>query len=422
MSEIYIGKTLDACPITISRNVRLEHTQIIAATGRGKSKSVIEPWMTQDFCQGAQVILIDGKGDRDLAEGLMQFADNQDDIVVFDIGDVERSATTNPIEFGSPQQLADRIFSTFEFENTYFETVSYEAALMVLELLKQKDKAPTFRELYLNLTDDAMLSELTSEGAQANATHVKRQALSFLAASFRDRQEKLSGFLSQLRPFAIGELAPLINGPINGRRSFSLSESVRCSQREAKQKAIVILIPALLYQKSAARLGQMFLQEVAWASSCRTTQEFLPVFLDEFSSFVYEGFVQFLNKARSSGIALHLCHQSMGDLEAVSPEFAKAIVTNTNVKCVLGVNEPETAEFFAKLFGTREAQKTTERAQRGFWRETEMSGQMSIRDVEEYRVHPNRFKRFTKGQGVISFMTPIGPIIEEVQFEPVPRR
>ena len=43
---------------------------------------------------------------------------------------------------------------------------------------------------------------------------------------------------------------------------------------------------------------------------------FTPVYLDEFSSFVYPGFEQILNKARSANVAMHICHQSVGDLEA----------------------------------------------------------------------------------------------------------
>ncbi len=416
MSEIYIGKTIaDRFPLVLRSENRCEHVQIIGSTGRGKTVSVILPWLVQDFVQGRNVILIDGKGDQDLVKKIMPFAESLDDVVVFDLGNLADSAATNPLKYGTPQQVADRIFATFEFENHYFETVSYEALLLVLELLKQSGCEPKFRDIYRYLTNDGTLTELVSKCAKDS--EAVALALTYLAQSFRERQERLSGFLSQLRPFAVGELSVLVNGETEGRPQFSLSEVVRNGRGN---KAIVLLIPALLYQKSAKRLGQMFLQEIAWASAGRRTAEFLPIFLDEFSSFVYEGFLQFLNKARSSNIALHLSHQSMGDLEAVGPDFAKAIVTNTNVKCVLGVNEPETAEFFAKLFGTRATSKRTERAEKRMFGEVEMSGQMSVRDVEQYRVHPNRLKAFSRGQGVISFMCEGQSIIEEVQFATIP--
>ncbi len=419
MKDIYIGKTKDGFHIALRSENRTEHVQIIASTGRGKTLSIILPWLVQDFIRGSNVILIDGKGDQKLARKIERFAESPEDVVVFDLGDLETSAATNPLKHGTPQQIADRVFATFEFENHYFETVSYEAFLLVLELLQLQSKEAKFKDVYRYLTNDAFLTELIS-GTAANTSEVVKLGLSYLAEPFRGRQEKLSGFLSQLRPFAVGELAPLVNGESGDRPYFSLSEAVREPVGRKRNKAILLLIPALLYQKAAARLGQMFLQEIAWASAARKTDEFLPVFLDEFSAFVYEGFLQLLNKARSSNIALHLSHQSMGDLEAVGPDFAKAIVTNTNVKCVLGVNEPETAEFFAKLFGTIASTKTTERAEKRIFGDVEFSGQMSVRDVEQYRIHPNRLKAFAKGQGVISFMANGRPIIEEVQFAPIP--
>ncbi len=424
MSEIYVGKTPDGFGLVLKNEQRVEHVQIIASTGRGKTQSVILPWLIQDFVRGSNVILIDGKGDQGLVTKIRQFAEKPDDVTVFDLGDLRKSAVTNPIKYGSPQQIADRIFATFEFESHYFETVSYEAALLVLELFRSQGREAKFRDLYRCLTDDAVLTDLVSSSgkeldASSSGDDATRLALKYLAEPFRARQEKLSGFLGQLRAFAIGELAGLVNGDASGRRSFSLSELVREPSGD-RNRALVILIPALLYQKSAARLGQMFLQEMAWAAASRKTEEFLPVFLDEFSSFVYEGFLQLLNKARSMGIALHLSHQSMGDLEKISPDFAKAIVTNTNVKCVLGVNDPDTAEFFAKLFGTEKAKKTTERAEKKFLSEMEMSGFMSVRDVEQYRIHPNRLKTFSRGQGVLSFMSDGQSIVEEIQFAPVP--
>src|SRR5690606_36292647 len=129
----------------------------------------------------------------------------------------------------------------------------------------------------------------------------------------------------QLTPFGTGELASLVNG---GEDEFSVAEILMATKDEMKARydtesaAIVILIPTLLYQEMALKLGRMLLQELAWAVAARSEAVFTPVFLDEFSAFVYRCFGQILNKARSSGIALHPSHQSLGDLESVSEGFA----------------------------------------------------------------------------------------------------
>lgn len=278
MSEVYVGKTNDGFEIVLPDQNRTEHVQVIASTGRGKTLSVILPWMVQDFVGGRSVILIDGKGDQEIVYRVKEFAEYPDDVIVFDLNDVSVSACTNPLRYGSPQQIADRVFTTFEFENRYYETVSYEALLLVLELMKTLNLEPKLEEIYRALTDDGVLSELLV--GKDTKSDLGKLALSYLAQPFKERQERLSGFLSQLRPYATGELAELVNGNCEGRNYFSLSDVVRESSG-AGNKAVLILIPALLYQKSAARLGQMFLQEIAWASANRRVCEFLPVFLDE---------------------------------------------------------------------------------------------------------------------------------------------
>lgn len=109
MSEIYVGKTPDGFPLTLTSAARTEHVQIIASTGRGKTQSVILPWAIQDFIRGSNVILIDGKGDQGLAKMIREFALKPDDVIVFDLGDLERSASTNPIKYASGNRLSSEM-------------------------------------------------------------------------------------------------------------------------------------------------------------------------------------------------------------------------------------------------------------------------------------------------------------------------
>jgi hypothetical protein len=110
-------------------------------------------------------------------------------------------------------------------------------------------------------------------------------------------------------------------------------------------------------------------------------------------------------------------HQSLGDLEAISPSFAKTINVNTNIKVLLGLNDPDTADYFARHLGTKSFVKSTERAVRGNFGSVERSGDMSLRDVEQYKIHPNRLKNYSQGQGVLSLLVSGIPVVEEVQFQ-----
>jgi len=62
MDEIYVGRAALGQALAIPNEIRCGHVQVVGATGRGKTESVIVPWMLQDTIQERGSILIDGKG------------------------------------------------------------------------------------------------------------------------------------------------------------------------------------------------------------------------------------------------------------------------------------------------------------------------------------------------------------------------
>lgn len=424
MNEIYVGKTVLGQKIAIPNEVRCGHVQVVGATGRGKTESVILPWMLQDTISERICILIDGKGDRGLVERIRAAHDEEgflsSELSVLDLGNIEGSAVTNPLLSGSPQQIVDRVFSSFTFENEYFKSVSQEAALLVVRVLKATGRRVSFSSIFELLQDDGKLAEMVGFTPNEERKLLAKGVERLLLQPRRERMEKFSGLLSQLSPFAEGEISGLVNATGEEANFFSLTEALLGNG----QRTVIVLLPQLLYQEMAATLGKILLQEIAWAVGYREScgfREFSSLYLDEFGSFVYPGFIGLLNKARSTGLAIHLSHQSLGDIQAVSREFATALHTNTNVKCILGVNDPETADFFAKHFGTRKAEKRTERAEkRGEWGDYERTGEMSVRDVEEYKIDPNNLRTYSMGQGAISMIVEGQVIAEEIQFACAP--
>lgn len=403
-------------PVYLPDNLRIEHVQIVGATGRGKTKSVIAPWLLRDFKDGKKVILIDGKGDLSLRDDLRTVLGNQwNQVVHFNMDDVITPSTTNPLKSGTPQQITDRIFSSFDFEEEFYRGLQYDTCLKIVRLLKEVDNEVTFRSLHKCLTDDDFLSEKTKLTTNDLLT---REIGQFLGQPAKERERNHMGLITQIGPFADGELSELVNGTIRGKQSMCISELLLES---LDYRMVLISLPTLSYQSVGKALGKMLLQELAWAVGERqqgVERDFTSVFLDEFSSFAYPEFVQILNKARSAGVAIHLSHQSMGDLWAVSKEFGDIVNTNTNVKILLGLNDPEAADYFASHIGTRTTEKLTEQAlDKGMWgRRLEKSGQLSIREVEEYIIHPNDLKSLSPGEGVILVRTPEGPLACRLSF------
>ncbi len=215
----------------------------------------------------------------------------------------------------------------------------------------------------------------------------------------------------------MGEVAEFVNG---GENEVLLTQVM-----ESKEIPTLLLmsIPTLKYQQIGHQLGKLILQDLAYSIGVRESyekKEFCAVFLDEFSEFVYEGFISILNKARSARVALHLSHQSLSDLSRVSPDFALGVNTNTNVKCILGLNDPETADFYARHFGTLTTSKVTEQVEnKGFFKRHEETGRGSLREVESYKVHPNILKELGRGRGVLHVPTERGSVTEIIQFESI---
>ncbi len=85
----------------------------------------------------------------------------------------------------------------------------------------------------------------------------------------------------------------------------------------------------------------------------------IPTYLDEFASFACPEFADLIYKVRSVGLALHFSHQSIGDLAEVAQGFLSRITDNSATKIVLGINDPDSADFFARSFGTEIYQKVT---------------------------------------------------------------
>jgi type IV secretory pathway TraG/TraD family ATPase VirD4 len=78
-------------------------------------------------------------------------------------------------------------------------------------------------------------------------------------------------------------------------------------------------------------------------------------------------------------------------------KFQDRIEANSNTVIVSGVKSSEDAEYFAGMLGTRTVKKETAQVEEGFLA-PKRTGMKSIRDVEEYVVHPNRLKDLQQGE------------------------
>ena len=400
MERIWIGHAQKTGqPIYLPDRSRSMHVQIVGSTGAGKTESVILPWAIQDMFRGRGVIIIDGKSDAQFLTQIGAYAFEMGlahKLKIFSLSHPSQSRCFNPLSIGSEQEVADRLFSSMEFGDPFYKEVQKECLQNLVSLAFALNSV-TLRTLHRLLEDSEHLaSTLEQVNSSGQASDAVLYFKNFLAAKEEDRVRRTLGLKTQLASVVGGEMGPLLSP---GIQSIDLMESMN------RGEVLYFQLPTLKYRVAAPMAGKLILQAIQGVAARRHSGAdqgpMVSVFLDEFASFVYEGFVELLNKARSANIAIHLAHQSIGDLRRVSEAFELGVLSNTNLKVIMRTLDPESAEFLASGFGTRASEARTEQVQAGTFKDS-FTGMSSLRQVREYGFHPDLFKSLPAGQAVIS--------------------
>jgi type IV secretory pathway TraG/TraD family ATPase VirD4 len=150
------------------------------------------------------------------------------------------------------------------------------------------------------------------------------------------------------------------------------------------------------------------------------SNEFFSIYLDDFTEYITESFVSLLNKSRSANVGVVFAHQALGDLAALGDGVKNTILSNSNLKIFMRTNEPESAEYFSQTVGTIQGLKKTEREKSSTFG-ARKTGDASVRDVEEFKFHPNLFKQqLGVGEAVMILPHANGSLPVRIQFRKVP--
>lgn len=410
--SVFCGQTDQGEEVHIKPKQRAMHTQVIGTTNAGKTESVILPWAIQDIEQGRGLILIDGKADRSLLDKLWAYtvkSGREKDFRLFSLSNIEKSHAFNPLIGGTAEEISERVFNSFEFENPHFRSLQFEIFSQLMRVFQAAKIVPTFTRLHEVISKPNLLSAIARELDDAA---LKEWAESFEALSVNEKAQRTSGLTAALSHLAFGKSACLFNTEEPGiTLENALSENL----------IVYFQLPVLLSPFLGKASGKLILQclQSAVANRHRSGEKspkFFSVFLDDFSEYLYSGFVSVLNKSRSANVGVVFAHQALGDIKTLGDAIANSILTNANVKVFMRGNDPESAEYFSKVIGTVKAVKYTERRKKGLWTE-EATGDTSAREVDEFIVHPNRFKReLGVGEAVMIIPHEAGSRVANVRF------
>lgn len=387
--SVFCGTTDKGEDIWVKSRQRAMHTQVIGTTNAGKTESVILPWAIQDIHSGKGLLLIDGKADNSLIDKLWSYtklAGREEHFKLFSLSRRDQSFQFNPLLGGTAEEITERVFNSFDFENPYYRSLQYEVMNQVMRIFESSNKVPTFQRLHQAISRPKVMEKMVKD---VQDPEVRRWYVCFCGMSSKDREERTSGLLSAIGHFAFGENARLFNPEKN---AITIDEALRTHQ------IVYFQLPVLLSPFLGKATGKLVLQslQAAVANRHRLSQgeekRFFSVFLDDFSEYLYEGFVTILNKSRSANVGIVFAHQALGDITVLGEPVANSILTNANIKVFMRGNDPDSAEYFSKVIGTLATTKFTERQKKSIFG-VNKSGDVSARDVEEFAIHPNIFKK-----------------------------
>ncbi len=396
--QTWIGMDPKGRPVYLSESDLDTHGHIMGHTGSGKTKSVLEPLMLQDMMHGKGVLFMDAKGSSenvDMLQGLAQEAKRASDVRVFALAYPEWSHTYNPVYLSAksdPLAVAERIFSIFEMENEYYRGQSKLFFYQLVRLLAGTGKPFNMVDIRLCVCDDDVLGYAFELSDDIRAKYeIERQGKQL----GKRRAETFTGLTNALADYD----HPLL-GSYNP--DIVLDDLV-------EQKGIVYFnLPANRYALLAPAIGKIVLQHVQAIGASRQIdrkrhdQTPFSINIDELNRFAFPELVPSLAMLRDAHMQFRLAHQSIGDLEQVSPEFSRQVQDNTRWKVMLYENDPDHLEKIARSYGTKTAFRKTVRFKVGPLFTFLNTGDVSNREVEEFVLHPNLLKCLeARGQGYL---------------------
>jgi hypothetical protein len=383
---VLIGAELDLrIPIFLPDSIRTKHVHILGATGSGKTESVILNFLQQDVERGLGSIILDAKGDYSFIRTLKSVVPAEK-LFIFDLSD-SSSQAYNPLLIGSAEESAQRLFSSLTWSEEYYKSKAFSALLRIFKCHNQKhDRNPTIVEIAGYLATSDRFAAAVSDDDYPVSQGVQ---------DFRD----LGGLKDQVSSLTMGALASILAPKVD---SIDLSTA-------QEGKVFYFRLQSLISPQIAQIVGKLVINHLNYI--CGTAHrknnnaqpsKLVSIYLDEFATFACVEFGDLISKARSAGFALHFSHQSVGDLEGIAPGFLNRIADNSATKMVLRINDPESAEYFSRSFGTSIYQKTTYKvANVSSDEEGDFVGDGTVREAHQFRASPDLLKSHATGQGSV---------------------
>lgn len=413
----------DQSVISISEYDRTAHSLIIGATGAGKTTLMVN-MILHAIKHGHACVIIDPKGeDSTLAEivryGRRLCTKFDSRFHLFSISKPKKSYQYNPLKHGNANELKDRIMEALVWSEQYYQNIAGEFLtaftacteyLGIVLSLERVSRVLSFKDEQAEILK-ALKKKFNDGDAQALDLYNLLQ--SFFA---KTKESDLSGLIAQIA---------ILNNPTFGKLlSFHSSENEIDLRHIRKNGGIAYFqLNTLANGDSARRLGRMIVEDLKSVASevfnneAESERLFFPIFIDEFGSFATKEFIEFLKQTRGAKFGNHLFCQGLEDLDVVTPQFRRQVMTNTKTKIALRVDDHETVNEFCAAAGTFDALEQSYQVSGEMM--AQKTGMGNMRETKQMQIEHDVLKQLCIGEAVVVQKSPLR--VSGIEICPIPK-
>ena len=382
------------------------HTQIIGGSGSGKT-NLLKVAIEDRVAKGHSVIFFDFKADVELMDwiaGLVEYYNRKEDLVMLSMSDPKMSFAYNPIKHGTETEISSQLMNSFVWSEPYYKNKAEGALLIILKAFcYQRDiggREFHLGELYRFLNDASFRMDIVSAISLLNYPEMYRGDLKRICEELTtSKKDDYQILITQIGKILNSSAGDIVANKIGNDEEFEFKDSMESG------KIAYLFMNSLKLKETASVMGKLMLQDLMKTvgniyDDRNAIKRPTTLIIDEFASFATPDFGEFIEKARGAGISVIVAYQSRKSLDYIGENLALKINENTANKIAFQIQDSEDVEWFCSLLGTKTTKKETYQAEEGiFW--DNKTGQKSVREVEEYVVHPNQIKKLKLGQAFL---------------------